>query len=139
MAYTSPATWTGGQLVSATDLNTQLRDNMLFLAGTTGVLPSPHATSFTIDSGGLTVTAGAVTVVAGSITAGTSLSSTTGDITANRGGSGFVFLGTNTHYIDFDDKGRKVHDVVKGCADVVGTVYLDIQPGAPAPRPSRRR
>lgn len=58
MAYTSPATWTGGQLVGASDLNTQIRDNLLFLAGTTGVLPSLHATTFTVDSGGLTVTAG---------------------------------------------------------------------------------
>jgi hypothetical protein len=43
------------------------------------------------------------------------------------------------HYVDFDDKGRKVADVIQGCSDVVGTVYLDVQPGAPAERPRRRR
>lgn len=31
MAYTSPTTWTAGQLITANDLNTQLRDNMIAL------------------------------------------------------------------------------------------------------------
>lgn len=31
MAWTSPATWTAGQVVGAADLNSQLRDNMSYL------------------------------------------------------------------------------------------------------------
>lgn len=31
MAWTSPATWTAGQVVSAADMNTQVRDNMSYL------------------------------------------------------------------------------------------------------------
>jgi hypothetical protein len=31
MAWTTPATWTPGQLVAASDLNTHLRDNLLYL------------------------------------------------------------------------------------------------------------
>lgn len=67
MAYTAPATWVGGQLVGATDLNAQIRDNMLFIAGTTGVFPSPHMTTATVDSGGLTITTGGLGV-GGSVT-----------------------------------------------------------------------
>ena len=43
------------------------------------------------------------------------------------------------HYVDFDDKGKKVHDVPQRCAEVIGTIYLDVQPGAPAERPKRKR
>jgi hypothetical protein len=32
MAWTTPATWTPNQLVTATDLNQQIRDNMTILA-----------------------------------------------------------------------------------------------------------
>ncbi len=38
MPWTLPATWTAGQLVLASDLNTWLRDNMLWLVGTAGVI-----------------------------------------------------------------------------------------------------
>jgi hypothetical protein len=42
------------------------------------------------------------------------------------------------HHVDFDDKGRKVHDVAQNCADVVGTIYLDVQPGAAEKRKAKR-
>ncbi len=65
MPYTSPASWTVGQLVSAAELNTYLRDNMLFLAGTAGVMPGMHMTAPVVDSGGLTVTLGNMGIGAG--------------------------------------------------------------------------
>ena len=33
MTWTAPATWTAAQVVGATDLNTQLRDNLIYLVG----------------------------------------------------------------------------------------------------------
>lgn len=36
MAYTAPATWTTGQIVTAANLNEQLRDNFIAVAGTDG-------------------------------------------------------------------------------------------------------
>lgn len=33
MAWTAPVTWTAGQIVGASDLNAQIRDNMLWLQG----------------------------------------------------------------------------------------------------------
>lgn len=52
MAYTSPASWTAGQLVGASDFNTQIRDNFLALAGTTGQLQAPTvAGNLTVNGG----------------------------------------------------------------------------------------
>lgn len=79
MPYSPPASWSAGQLVGATDLNTQLRDNFLSIAGTTGALTS--AGVLTVSSGGANITGtvavtGAVTVSAGvAIAGGLSVSS----------------------------------------------------------------
>lgn len=71
MAWTNPSTapWANGYLVNATDFNTHVRDNLLFLGGTTGVLPAIHMTSPVVDSGGLTVTSGTVHVGTGGVNA----------------------------------------------------------------------
>lgn len=37
MAWTAPRTWTVGQILTAAQLNTDVRDNMLYLAGSTGL------------------------------------------------------------------------------------------------------
>jgi hypothetical protein len=50
MAWTSPATWVTNQLVTANDLNTQVRDNLNALknpAGSIVTLTSPISTSST--------------------------------------------------------------------------------------------
>jgi len=38
MAWTAPATWVDGALIAATDLNTHVRDNLLYLKGQAGVV-----------------------------------------------------------------------------------------------------
>lgn len=37
-AWTAPSTWTSGQIVTDTQLNAQLRDNLLWLGGTGGII-----------------------------------------------------------------------------------------------------
>ena len=50
MAWTTPKTWSLGQLVNAADLNEQIRDNMLHLAlavdTSTGKIPAISSTYF---------------------------------------------------------------------------------------------
>jgi H-type lectin domain-containing protein len=45
---------------------------------------------------------GANVIASGYITAGPVLSGAAGDLNANRGGTGYVFLGNTTHYLGFD-------------------------------------
>lgn len=54
MAWTTPATWTIGQLVSAAALNEQLRDNLIFLkllVDATGKIPALSSTYLASLSG----------------------------------------------------------------------------------------
>lgn len=54
MAYSSPITWTPGQIVTDVQMNAQVRDNWLATFGTTGQLQAAVAVSgFTISTGNL--------------------------------------------------------------------------------------
>lgn len=52
--YTSPATWVAGQLVTAAQLNTHIRDNQLAISGTAGYIGANvyHSLDQSIASGG---------------------------------------------------------------------------------------
>lgn len=50
MAWTSPETWSTGELVTAAKLNTNLRDNLLFLAGWQADLENQDVNGFTNTS-----------------------------------------------------------------------------------------
>lgn len=64
MAWTAPATWTANQLIGASDLNTQVRDNLNYLLGgrtigskTSAVSASTSSTTFVdIDATNLIIT-----------------------------------------------------------------------------------
>jgi hypothetical protein len=43
MAYTTPSTWVDGAVVAASDLNAQIRDNVKYLKGTSGVISLENA------------------------------------------------------------------------------------------------
>ena len=51
MAWTNPATWTPGQVISATDLNTHLRDNLVYLLSRpTSVVKRDNNANYTTTS-----------------------------------------------------------------------------------------
>lgn len=80
MVWSSPRTWTVGELVSAAMLNTDVRDNLLYLGGTSGDL----------KSGKLQVGA-------------TNANTTSGDASVDRGGgAGVIYFGGGNHYLYFD-------------------------------------
>lgn len=51
MAYTSPRTWSSGETVTDVIMNSAVRDNLLWIAGTTGVITqSVYASSATVET-----------------------------------------------------------------------------------------
>jgi len=65
MPWTTPATFTGGQLVGASDLNTQLRDNLLWLGGSGGVI-TQYVT--VLMNTGVATTSNVPVAIAGAVT-----------------------------------------------------------------------
>lgn len=47
MAWTAPRTWTTTELVTAAMMNTHVRDNLVYLGGSSGAFVSTSATAFT--------------------------------------------------------------------------------------------
>ena len=69
MAWTAPSTWVAGAILTAAQLNTQLRDNMLFLNATTNVVQTTvsgatgvaNTTTFVDVSDGVTTLSATIT------------------------------------------------------------------------------
>lgn len=102
MAWTSPATVTTGQLMTAAFWNQQVRDNMSFLSGTSGVNNTGNRTytntSF-LDLDALTGGAGSLTAAIVSVTTGATASVTVAGRMNNTAGTarlGYRVSGAST-------------------------------------------
>jgi hypothetical protein len=99
-----------------------LAGNLYVRASTTGAGVAGTGTVVIDSAGGLDVTA-QVYCTSGWIAAGTTLSTTLGDITANRGNStGYVFLGDANHHIGWDGS---LYGLPLGNTYIGGVLHVD--------------
>jgi hypothetical protein len=80
--WATPRAWAAGELVTAGNLNTYISDLLAYLKGSAGVVDIDNSLRAT------------------RLSAGTDLTTTAGDISANRGnGTGVIYLGSAARYL----------------------------------------
>ena len=113
MAWTAPATWSPGQVVTATDFNAQLRDNLGYL------LSRPNSSIKRDNNANYTTTSGVFVDID---TTNLSIQLTTSGSAVLLGFTGVLNTSGNDGYLDFTIDGTRYGSAGDGIAQISGAV-----------------
>lgn len=109
MAWTTPRTWTTGELVTASIMNTHVRDNLLYLAGGNRVIVEPA-----VGSNYTTTSTSFVDVDAAEWTADITLSNSATAVKVTAQFYGANNTNTNYQYFDIARDGTRIANSANG-------------------------